>query len=65
MENLNVKRDILDSLKALVSDGETISCGNESNFKEFADENNYDVDLVEEVYNANSELLDELWKENQ
>ncbi|HSH51303.1 MAG TPA: hypothetical protein VK982_06235 [Bacteroidales bacterium] len=57
-----MKNQILESMKILVSEGQTIASGNNNDFSEFAYENRYDLKLVEEVYAENEEKLTEIWK---
>ena len=63
MKTTDLKKQILESMKILVSEGETIASRNNGDFSEFAKENNYTLDLVEEVYFENEDLLTKMFNE--
>lgn len=59
------RKNILESMMVLVSEGEPIAATNENDFSEFAEVNNYDVEKVKEVYFENEDMLTKIWEENQ
>jgi hypothetical protein len=64
-----LKAVILQAMKELIKEGVPLVVGSEYNgsnpsvFEEFADTNNFNLDLVVEVYNEKVEELNELWNE--
>lgn len=63
MNKIDLKNQILESMKMLVSEGETIASRNNGDFSEFAKENNYPLDLVEEVHYEYEDLLTKMFNE--
>lgn len=63
MNKIDLKNQILESMKMLVSEGETIASRNNGDFSEFSKENNYPLDLVEEVYYEYEDLLTKMFNE--
>lgn len=53
------KQEILESMEILIQDGETLCTSNEGDFSEFAETNNYDLELVKEVYEENKFFLED------
>jgi hypothetical protein len=57
------KEVILESMKTLIKDGESLCSGERNDFTEFAQDNGFDLDLVKEVYSENEDELQELYNE--
>lgn len=64
MKTLELKQQILEAMKVLVSDGQTIASRNNGDFSEFANENNFPLDLVEEVFLENEYYLTQLYQKS-
>lgn len=61
------KIEILDAMKTLIKDGESLTtenytATNPDAFKEFAETNNFSIDDVVEVYNESENELSELFE---
>ena len=61
MKRIEKKSVILNAMVILVLEGETLCTGNEGDFSEYASANNFDLDLVKEVYNEHDEYLNALY----
>lgn len=63
IEGEQLKSNILESMKTLIRDGEPLCSGADGDFTAFAEENNYPLYLVKEVYRENEKELNELFNE--
>ena len=61
MERIEKKSVILNAMMILVLEGETLCTGNEGDFSEYASANNFDLDLVKEVYIEHYKYLEALY----
>jgi hypothetical protein len=57
------KKIILECMKTLIRDGEQLAAGNEGDFSEFAEDNGFDLAVVNEVYGEHEDELNELYNE--
>ena len=57
------KQEILEAMITLIQEGETIATGHDGDFREFAEVNNFDLELVKEVFKENKEILEEIYNE--
>lgn len=64
MKTTEKKQQILDSMITLIQEGQTLATGHDGDFREFAEVNNFDLELVEEVYEENKKMLEEEFLNN-
>jgi|WetSurMetagenome_2_1015567.scaffolds.fasta_scaffold05563_10 hypothetical protein len=62
-EDLKKLVEILEDMKNLIKDGETLCSGSEGDFTEFAESNGLDTETIKDVYDEHKDELQELFND--